>query len=85
MTMTKVSKIEIPVQPETARALSHPRNLEAVGHLEDRLVRPDADDPLIALLKRTSTAAKAAGLTQDNINAELAAHKAERRGRASTS
>lgn len=78
--MTKVSKIEIPIQPDTARALSHPRNLEAVGHLVDRLVRPDADDPLIALFKRTSAEAEAAGLTQDDIDAELAAHKAERRG-----
>jgi hypothetical protein len=77
--MTKVSKIEIPVQPETALALSDPRRLEAVGRLVDRLVRPGADDPLIALFQRTSAEAEAAGLTQDDIDAELAAHKAERR------
>lgn len=77
--MTKVSKIEIPVQPETALALSDARRLEAVGRLVDRLVHPDADDPLIALFQRTSAEAEAAGLTQDDIDAELAAHKAERR------
>ena len=80
MTMTKASKIEIPVQPETALALSHPRNLEAVGRLVDRLVRSGAHDPLIELFKRTSAEAEAAGLTEADIDAELAAYNAERRG-----
>ena len=48
--------------------------------LWDRLVQPDADDPLIAPFKHTAAEAEAAGLTQDDINAEPAAHKAERRG-----
>ena len=78
--MTEVSKIEIPVQPEIARILSHPRNLEAVGRLVDRLVQSGEDDPLIALFKRTSAEAEAAGLTEADIDAELAAYNAERRG-----
>ncbi len=77
--MTKVSTIEVPVQPETARALSDPRRLEAVGRLVDRLVRPGADDPLIALFQRMSAEAEVAGLTEADIDAELAAYNAERR------
>jgi hypothetical protein len=77
--MNQTSKIEIPVTPATAAALSDARRLEAVGRLADRLVRPGADDPLIALLERTAAEAKEAGLTEDMINEELAAYNAERR------
>ena len=44
------------------------------------LVRPDADDPSITLFKHTSAEAEAAGLTEADIDAELAAYDAERRG-----
>nr|WP_294551440.1 hypothetical protein [uncultured Rhodopila sp.] len=77
--MNQTSKIEIPVTPATAAALSDARRLEAVGRLVDRLVRPGADDPLIALLERTAAEAQEAGLTEDMINEELAAYNAERR------
>jgi hypothetical protein len=77
--MNEVSKIEIPVEPATAAALSDARRREAVGRLVDRLVRPGADDPLIALFERTATEAQQAGLTEAEIEAELAAYNAERR------
>ncbi len=77
--MNQLSKIEVPVEEATAAALSNARRLEAVGRLIDRLVRPGADDPLIALLERTSAEAHEAGLTDDEINAELAVYNAERR------
>ena len=77
--MNQTSKIEIPVTPATAAALSDARRLKAIGRLVDRLVRPGADDPLIALLERTSAEAKGAGLTEEMINEELAAYNAERR------
>jgi hypothetical protein len=77
---TQVSKIEIPVQDATAAALSDARRLEAVGRLVDRLVRPGDDDPLIALFERTVAEARQAGLTDEDINAELAAYNAEQRG-----
>ena len=77
--MNQTSKIEIPVTPATAAALTDARRLEAVGRLVDRLVRPGADDPLTALLERTAAEAKEAGLTEDMLNAELAAYNAERR------
>jgi hypothetical protein len=78
--MTQVSKIEITVEEATASAFFDARRLEAVGRLVDRLVRPGADDLLIALFERTSAEADRSGLTEDEINAELAAHNAERRG-----
>ena len=77
--MTQVSKIEIPVQPATAAALSDTRRREAVGRLVDRLVRPGPDDPLVALLERTAAEAHEAGLTEAEVEAELAAYNAERR------
>jgi hypothetical protein len=77
--MNQLSKIEVPVEPATAAALSDARRLEAVGRLIDRLVRPGVDDPLISLLERTSAEARDAGLTDDEINAELTANNAERR------
>ena len=77
--MNKASKIEIPVEEATAAALSDARRREAVGRLVDRLVRPGADDPLIALFERTAAEAQETGLTEAEIEAELAAYNAERR------
>jgi hypothetical protein len=77
--MSQGSKIEIPVEEATAAALSDARRLEAVGRLVDRLVRPGADDPLITLFERTSAEARAAELTSEELDAELAAYNAERR------
>ena len=78
--MSQASKIEIPVEAATAAALSDARRLEAVGRLVDRLVRPGADDPLVALFESTAGKAQEAGLTEAEIEAELAAYNAERRG-----
>ena len=77
--MNEVSKIEIPVEEATAAALSDARRREAVGRLVDRLVRPGADDPLIALFVRTAAEAQGVSLTEAEIEAELAAYDAERR------
>lgn len=77
--MSQSVKIELSVDEETAIALSDTRRREAVGRLVDRLVRPGADDPLIALFDRTASEAKAAGLTETAILEELAAYNAERR------
>lgn len=77
--MMQMSKIEIPVEEATAAALSDARRREAVGRLVDRLVRPGANDPLAALFERTAAEAAAAGMTEAEIEAELAAFNAERR------
>ena len=77
--MTQMLKIEILVEEATAAALSDVRRCEAVGRLVDRLVRPGADDPLTARFERTAAEVREAGLTEAEIEAELAAYNAERR------
>jgi hypothetical protein len=79
--MSKFVTVAIPVEEETARHLAADvRRAEAVGRLVDRMVRPaGADDPLAAVLEASARAAERAGLTDAEIDAELAARKAERR------
>jgi hypothetical protein len=78
--MTESVTIEIEVEPETARALGDARRMRAIGRLVDRMVRPAAgDDPLAAGLTATRAAARRVELTDEEIDAELAAHRAERR------
>jgi len=72
--MTALSRVEIPVEEATAAALSDPRRREAVGRLVDRIVRPGANDPLIALFELTAAEARAAGLTEADLEAELEAY-----------
>ena len=78
--MDDLSKIEIPVERATATALTDARRLIAVGRLVDRLVQPGDDDPLIVLFERTSDEAREAGLSDQEIEAELTAYNAKRRG-----
>lgn len=78
--MNQIATIPVPVEAETAKALTDPRRLAAVGRLIDRMVRPtSADDPLAAVLEASARAAQQAGLTDQDIEAELAAYNAERR------
>lgn len=78
--MAHMTKVEVPVEAETADALVDARRREAVGRLVDRIVRPArGDDPLAALLEATARQAREAGLTDEEIDAELDAYNAERR------
>ena len=77
--VNQASRVTIPVKEATAVALSDVRRREAVGRLVDRLVRPNSDDPLIALFERTVDGAKKSGLTEAEIEAELAVYNAEHR------
>jgi hypothetical protein len=71
--------VQIPVDEATAEALADPRRLAAVTELVKLAVRPAGpNDPLIALLEQTARDAAEAGLTEADIEAELAAWKAER-------
>ena len=71
--------VQIPVDEATAARLADPRRLAAISHLIELAVRPtEHDDPLIALFEKTSREAAAAGLTDADIDAELALWKAER-------
>jgi hypothetical protein len=77
--MNEVVRIGIPVEPETARALGDPRRIQAIGRLVDRMVHPArGDDPLVTVLEATRRAAREAGLTDKDIDDELAAYRAER-------
>jgi hypothetical protein len=59
--------------------LSDTRKREAVGRIVSRILRPHPDhDLLVEAMGRLGADAHAKGLTDEAINAELAAHKAER-------
>ena len=73
--MKQAPKTEIPVEQAPAAALPDVRRRDAVGRIIDRPVRPAADDPLIALFERTAAQARAAGLTEPELHAELAAYR----------
>ncbi len=79
--MDDVIMIEIPVTPEAAEALSDHARRQRIGKLVSSLLRPESpgDDPLAAIFASTKSAARADGLTDDEIEAELAAYNAERR------
>lgn len=77
--MNQSPEIETSVEEATAAALSDALRLETVGRPIDRFVGPDADDPLITLFERTAAEASKVGLTDDEVDAELAVYNAERR------
>lgn len=73
--------VEIPVSPETARRLQDAGERERAGQMLDEawLLRGFEGDPLFHAIRELKREARAAGLTDEDIDAELAAHKAERR------
>ncbi len=71
----------IPVDPEAAAALADARNREAVGRLVSRVLHPrPGPSPLARAIAELKADARAGGLTDAEIDAELAAYNAERRG-----
>src|SRR5713101_7853287 len=80
--MDKTVDVTIPVEPEAAAALADARNREAVGRLVSRVLRPrSGPSPLAEAIAELKAEARAAGLTDAEIEAELAAYNAERRDR----
>jgi hypothetical protein len=76
--------VTIPVDPEAAAALADARNRAAVGRLVSRVLRPrSGPTPLAQAIAELKAAARIAGLTDEDIDAELAAYNAERRDRRS--
>jgi hypothetical protein len=74
--------VTIPVEPEVAAALGDARNREAVGRLVSRVLRPRAGPSALAqAIAELKAEARVAGLTDADIDAELAAYNAERRDR----
>jgi hypothetical protein len=82
--MDRTVAVIIPVEPEAAAALADARNREAVGRLVSRVLRPRAGlSPLARAVEKHKADARAASLTDAEIDAELAAYNAERRDRGS--
>ena len=81
--MDRTVDVTIPVEPEAAAALTDARNREAVGRLVSRVLRPrSGPSPLAAeAIAELKADARAAGLTDTDIDAELAAYNAEHRDR----
>ena len=80
--MDKTVDVTIPVEPEAAAALADARNREAVGRLVSRVLRPrSGPSPLARAIAEMKAAARAAGLTDAEIDAEVAAYNAECRDR----
>ena len=77
--MPNTIDVTIPVEPEAATALQDVRKREAIGRIVSRILRPQpGQDPLLDAMQRLSAGARAKGLTPENLEAELAAHTAER-------
>jgi hypothetical protein len=80
--MDKTVDVTIPVDAEAAAALADARNRDAVGRLVSRVLRPQGGpSPLAQAIAELKAEVRGAGLTDIEIDAELSAHKAERRGR----
>ena len=76
--MDRTADVTIPVEPKAAVALTDARNREAVG----RVLRPrSGPSPLAQAIAELKADARAAGLTDADVDAELAAYNAERRDR----
>jgi hypothetical protein len=72
--------VVIPVEPAAAAAFADARNREAVGRLVSRILRPRSGPaPLAQAIAELKVAARAAGLSDADIDAELAEYNAERR------
>jgi hypothetical protein len=82
--MADTVDVTIPVEPAAAATLADARNREAVGRLISRVLRPrSGPSPLAEAIAEMKADARVAGLTDAEIDAELAAYNAERRdGRA---
>lgn len=77
--MVGIVEVLIPVDAAAAVALDDERKREAIGRIVSRILQPHPDhDPLLEAMERFGPDAKAKGLTQETLAAELAAHKAER-------
>ena len=79
--MGRTVLVQIPVSPEAAVALGDPDKRMMVGKLVTDMVCPEtpAHDPLARLIAEAKSQARADGLTDADIDAELADYKNERR------
>jgi hypothetical protein len=73
--------VTLPVTPEAAELLRDAERARRMGKLVSDMLRPSTPetDPLAALIAVLKADATASGLTDEDIDAELAAYNAERR------
>lgn len=73
--------IALPIEADAAAALADVRTRTAMGRLVSRVLRPRAGPSELALaIAEAKAEARTAGLTDADIDAELDAYNAERRG-----
>jgi hypothetical protein len=78
--MNDTVEVSIPVEPEAAAALADPRTRESIGRLISRVLRRrPGPSSLAEALADAKAAARASGLTDEDVDAELAAYNTERR------
>jgi hypothetical protein len=78
--MDKTVDVTIPVEADVAAALTDPRNRDAAGRLMSRALRSKSGpDPLARAIAEMKAEVRSAGLSDAEIDAELAAYNAERR------
>lgn len=79
--MTSDVIVGLPVTPEAAALLGDAERARRVGKLVSDLLVPSSPetDPLAVLIAETKADARSAGLTDADIDAELAAYNGERR------
>ena len=79
--MTRIVRVEIPVDEAAATVLRDDATRAHIGRLVSQIARLyEGPDPLAIVLERTSQTVQAGGLSDAEIDAELAAYNAERRG-----
>jgi len=76
--------VAIDVEPAAAAALDDPATRLRVGRLVSRVLRPASVDRLFEVMDAISANARRRGLTDEILEAELAAYNAERRERPPT-
>jgi len=78
--MDTMIDVIIPVEPEAAAALADTRNREAAGRLISRVFNPRPGPSTLAqAIAELKQEVRQAGLTDADIDAELATYNAERR------
>jgi hypothetical protein len=73
--------VTIEVEPDAAAALGDEVRRARVGRLLSRMLRPASVERLFAVMDAVSAEAERRGLTDETLEAELAAYNAERRDR----
>lgn len=79
--MTETVDVTLPVEPGVAALLGDEARRATVGRLVSRLLQPASLERLFEVMDAISAEAARRGLTEEILEAELAAYNAERRER----